>query len=298
MVQQFHQKAHAPPGSEEVARGFALFTIGLVKKTVFADSLVRFADTAFLAPLTTSHLETWLSVLAYWMQIYFDFSGYSDMAVGAARMMGFTIPVNFNSPYKSKSMIEFWQRWHMSLSQFITTYLYTPILRAFKGRATVAKAAVASILAMTVSGLWHGPAWTFVLWGLCHGTALAVNQYSRKKLKLRLPDALGWALTSAFVIFAGILFRAASLENAWLVIRQLVPIGEFGTFNLLTPEVLSYALPSALAFPVAFFGPSSQEVVDGLQPTLRTSLAYASLAFTALVFMNSIQAKTFVYFGF
>ena len=303
MVQQFHEKAHTPADSEQVARGFALFIIGLVKKAALADSLVRLADTAFLAPRTTSALETWISVLAYWMQIYFDFSGYSDMAVGAAQMLGYTIPFNFNAPYKSQSVIEFWQRWHISLSQFITTYLYTPILRRFKGKKTVAKASVASILAMAISGLWHGAAWTFVAWGLCHGTALAVNQYSRKKWKLNVPSAIGWTLTSAFVIFAGILFRASTLHDAAIILRHLVPVG--GTisktrlsFIITSPEVLSYLLPSLLAFPIAIFGPSSQEIAGRLRPNVRTSLVYASLAFLALIFMNSIQAKSFVYFGF
>jgi alginate O-acetyltransferase complex protein AlgI len=303
MVQQFHEKAHVPPNSQEVAQGFALFTLGLVKKTALADSLVRLADTAFLAPATTSALETWFSVLAYWMQIYFDFSGYSDMAVGAARMLGYTIPFNFNAPYKSKSIIEFWQRWHITLSGFITTYLYTPILIALKGRATVAKAAVASILAMTISGLWHGPAWTFVAWGFCHGVALTVNQYSRKKLKLRIRPAIGWLVTSAFVIFAGILFRAASLTDAGLVLQAMVPRGGLAaatklSFSFASPEALSYLIPSFVAFPIAIFGPASQDMAAELQPTIKTSLAYASLALLAIILINSIKAKSFVYFGF
>jgi alginate O-acetyltransferase complex protein AlgI len=303
MVPQFHEKAHTPPSAEEVAQGFALFTLGLVKKTVFADSLVRLADTAFASPTTTSALETWLAVLAYWMQLYFDFSGYSDMAVGAARMLGFTIPFNFNAPYKSRSIIEFWQRWHISLSNFITTYLYTPILRAFKGRATLAKAAVASILAMTITGFWHGAGWTFGVFGLCHGVALSVNQYSRKKFKLRVPAPLAWLLTMAFVIFTFILFRATSLHNAFQVFQALIPRGGFAaskrlSFVLSNPETLSYLLPAMLSFPFAFFGPTSQEMATNLRPTFRTSLAYALLAFVALVFINSVIAKTFVYFGF
>jgi D-alanyl-lipoteichoic acid acyltransferase DltB (MBOAT superfamily) len=303
MVQQFHQKAHAPATAEEVAQGFALFTLGLIKKTLFADSLVRLADTAFASPTTTSALETWLSVLAYWMQLYFDFSGYSDMAVGAARMLGFTISFNFNAPYRSKSIIEFWQRWHISLSNFITTYLYTPILRAFKGRATLAKAAVASILAMTITGFWHGAGWTFGVFGLSHGVALALNQYSRKKFKLKVPPALGWLMTMAFVIFSFVLFRATDLHNAFQVFAALIPRGGFSaakklSFVLSNPETAAYVLPALLSFPFAWFGPTSQEMAASLRPTVRTSVAYALLAFIALVLINSVIAKTFVYFGF
>lgn len=303
MVQQFHQKAHTPATADEVAQGFALFTLGLIKKTLFADSLVRLADTAFASPTTTSALETWLSVLAYWMQIYFDFSGYSDMAVGAARMLGFTIPFNFNAPYKSKSIIEFWQRWHISLSNFITSYLYTPILTAFKGRATLAKAAVASILAMTITGFWHGAGWTFGAFGLCHGVALSVNQYSRKKFKLKVPPALGWLMTTAFIIFTFTLFRATDLHNAFQVLKALIPTGSFAdakrlSFVFSNPETWAYLLPALVSFPFALFGPTSQEIAAGLRPTVRTSLAYALLAFIGLVLINSVIAKTFVYFGF
>jgi alginate O-acetyltransferase complex protein AlgI len=303
MVQQFHQKAHTPATAEEVAQGFALFTLGLIKKTLFADSLVRLADTAFASPATTSALETWLSVLAFWMQLYFDFSGYSDMAVGAARMLGFTTPFNFNAPYKSKSIIEFWQRWHISLSNFITTYLYTPILRSFKGRATLAKAAVASILALTITGFWHGAGWTFGVYGLCHGVALSLNQYSRKKFKLKVPPALGWLMTMGFVIFTCVLFRATNLHNAFQVFEAMIPRGSFEdmkkhSFILTNPETLSYVLPALLSFPFALFGPTSQDMAASLRPTVRTSVAYALLAFIALVLINSVIAKTFVYFGF
>jgi alginate O-acetyltransferase complex protein AlgI len=156
---------------------------------------------------------------------------------------------------------------------------------------------------MTITGFWHGAGWTFGVFGLSHGVALSVNQYSRKKFKLKVPAALAWLLTMAFVIFTFILFRATSLQNAVQVFQALIPRGGFAaskrlSFVLSNPETLSYLLPALLSFPFAFFGPSSQEMATNLRPTFRTSLAYALLAFVALVFINSVIAKTFVYFGF
>ena len=225
------------------------------------------------------------------------------MAVGVARMFGYTIPFNFNAPYTSKSIIEFWQRWHISLSNFITTYLYTPILRSFKGRATVKKAAVASVMAMAISGLWHGAGWTFVLWGLGHGIALGLNQYWRKTLKRKMSDPVGWVVTFLFVTLIEVFFRAPNVPNAMMVFRQLIPThGVAAAMHLrelkFGLEGMSYILPSMLAFPLALLGPSSQEIVEGLRPRLRSAVAYAALGFVSIVFLNSVAAKTFVYFGF
>ena len=301
MVKQFHEGT--PATAQAVAEGLAFFILGLFKKVVFADSLVHLADTAFNNPTHTGALESWISVVAYSLQLYFDFSGYSDMAVGVARMFGYTLPFNFNAPYAAKSITEFWQRWHISLSSFITTYLYTPILRRFGRPATVKKAAVASVAAMTISGLWHGAGWTFVLWGLGHGIALALNQYWRKTLKRKMSDGLGWVLTFTFVVLIEVFFRAKDVTTALAVFRQLVPTHGLAAAMHLSElkfglEGLSYIIPSLLSLPIALLGPSSQEVVERLQFRHRTAFAFAGLGFVAVVFVNSIAAKTFVYFGF
>jgi alginate O-acetyltransferase complex protein AlgI len=301
MVNQLHEDRTAT--STMVAQGLAFFIIGLFKKVVLADSLIHLADTAFNDPAHTGALETWISVIAYSLQLYFDFSGYSDMAVGVARMFGYTIPFNFNAPYTSKSIIEFWQRWHISLSSFITTYLYTPILRGFKGRATVKKAAVASVLAMAISGLWHGAGWTFVLWGLGHGIALGLNQYWRKTLKKKMSDPVGWVVTILFVTLIEIFFRARNVPNAMLVFGHLIPVHGMAAAMHLRElkfglEGMSYIVPSMLAIPLALLGPSSQEIVEQFRPRLRSAIAYAAVGLVSIVFLNSVAAKTFVYFGF
>ncbi len=306
MVEQFRSVTDAIP-VEEVARGLALFILGFFKKTVLADSLAKLADSGVADPSSISTIDTWVAVLAYSLQIYFDFSGYSDMALGIARMLGFTIPINFEAPYKSRSIIEFWQRWHISLSRFITHYLYTPILRGFKGRATLAKSAVATILAMTISGLWHGPAWTFVVWGLLHGLALGTNQYWRKKWKIPIPSLASWALTFGFVVLAEVFFRAPTLHAALGTLARLLPLQGIGPAlaTELIPhqrdslmEVMTYMIPSAAALPLALLGPSSNEIVDSFRPRYSNVFAYSGLALAALLFLNSVQARRFVYFGF
>lgn len=160
VVPQF--KTFTLPGTrfELACRGLYLFTLGLTKEVVFADSFARIADAGFGSQQSFSTLEAWIFSLASTFQIYFDFSGYSDMALGSAWMLGIEIPQNFNAPYLSRSISEFWQRWHISLSNFITNYLYTPILRAM-GTATLRTSVIAILLAMGIVGLWHGPAWTF-----------------------------------------------------------------------------------------------------------------------------------------
>jgi D-alanyl-lipoteichoic acid acyltransferase DltB (MBOAT superfamily) len=300
MVEQFQNSLG--PTSRNVAEGLALFIIGLFKKVVFADSLVRLADTAFNDPMNTGAMEAWISVFAYSLYLYFDFSGYSDMALGVARIFGYTIPFNFNMPYASKSITEFWQRWHISLSSFITTYLYTPIIRSFKGRATVGKAAIASVLAMAISGVWHGAGWPFLLWGVGHGVALGINQYWRKKLKRNMADFPAWMFTFLFVVLIAVFFRATDVPNAMAVYHRLIPTqGLANAFHFsINPglEAISYELPSLFAVPFAFLGSSSQQIVERLSFGPATAAAFAAMFFVAAIFLNSIAAKVFVYFGF
>jgi len=206
------------PRPELAARGLYLFALGLVKKVALADSFATLANAGFGAVGQLSCFEAWLFSLAYTFQIYFDFSGYSDMAVGLAWMLGVDIPQNFNKPYVSRSISEFWQRWHISLSSFITNYLYTPILRSFR-KATLRTSAFATILAMAIAGLWHGPGWTFIVFGLMHGIALAVNQ-AWKKSKRRLPPGMGWLFTFMLVNAAFVVFRSPTMSGALTMRRR------------------------------------------------------------------------------
>src|ERR1700735_96213 len=159
-------------------------------------------------------------------------SVYSGMAIGSAMMLGIEIPRNFDAPYRSKSIIEFWQRWHISLTNFITTYLYTPILKKFE-RATLTASGISTLIAMTIAGLWHGPSWTFVTYGVIHGCGLALNQYWRKKKMPKIPAFPSWLLTFMVVNLSLLFFRSSTMHQAALMTVSLAnPHNVFGIQTL------------------------------------------------------------------
>jgi alginate O-acetyltransferase complex protein AlgI len=300
MVPQFKQvvTAHAPG----VTQGITLLAIGLFKKVVFADSFSRISDAGFSHAGALSALEAWVVSFSYTFQIYFDFSGYSDMAIGTALLMGFSVPINFNTPYRSLSIIEFWQRWHITLSQFITTYLYTPIIRSFR-KATLTAGVTSTLAAMTIVGIWHGPSLTFLLFGFLHGVALAANLIWRKRIKIALPKALSWGLTMLFVNLAFIFFRSGNIAVALDVCHALVsPHGALSTGALRESirfsEVQVIFLPVLVGVPAAMIGRNSNELAYQPNSSLRMGLAVTAMLLLAFLFMNSTVAKEFVYFAF
>ncbi len=288
------------PRTDLAARGLYLFALGLVKKVALADSFAIVANAGFGAVGQLSTVEAWASSLAYTFQIYFDFSGYSDMAVGLAWMLGIDIPQNFNKPFVARSISEFWQRWHISLSSFITNYLYTPILRSFR-KATLKTSAFATILAMAIAGLWHGPGWTFIVFGLMHGVGLAVNQLW-KKSKRRLPSGMGWLLTFLLVSSAFVVFRSPTLGGALTMLGEMLPHGNLlGTAVLHTVLPISATMlcrPEVIGVVLAFFFASSAELAERFAPNPRSAMATATLLVLGAFFMNSSVARQFVYFAF
>jgi alginate O-acetyltransferase complex protein AlgI len=205
--------------------GIALFVLGLSKKVILADAVAPLADWGF-AQSAIGCLGAWSSLLAYTMQIYFDFSGYSDMAVGLGLMLGFQFPQNFNSPYKAASITDFWRRWHISLSSWLRDYLYVPLGGNQKGPA---RTYANLFLTMLLGGLWHGASWTFMLWGGYHGLLLALERMNGKRgFAWRLPRSIQIATTFALVAFGWVLFRAPSLEGAVLVAKGLLGMNGIG----------------------------------------------------------------------
>ena len=284
-----------------VARGLFLFTIGLFKKVLVADAFAKLADPGFVPGVHLSALEALCFSVAYTLQIYFDFSGYSDMAIGSALMLGIEIPRNFDAPLRSKSVIEFWTRWHISLSQFITTYLYTPIIRSM-GRVSLLKSAVATFLAMAIAGLWHGPAWPFVAYGVIFGLALGINQYWRKKKMPVLPAFVSWLLTFMVVDVALLFFRSSTLPAGFGMAAAI-----FNPHHASAVLVLSTTLHSLkpvnlaiipLGIVLAFFGKSSDELSREFQPTLLNALATSSVFVVSCVFMAYNTSQSFLYFQF
>ncbi len=201
--------------------GFQRFTYGLFKKIFVADRLAMFSDNVFANAGAYDCTTTWLAAIAYSLQIYFDFSGYSDMAIGVARIMGYDLGENFNFPYLSKSPREFWRRWHISLSTWVRDYIYIPLGGSRKGTW---RTYFNLILTMLLCGLWHGPAWTFVAWGGLHGAAMAGNRIfmkSRNDVVSGVLAALSWFSTMLFVVLGWVLFRSEGFDKAALMLRQM-----------------------------------------------------------------------------
>jgi len=288
--------------AEMLGRGCYLICIGLFKKVVFAFSFGRVADYGFAVHGRLSAVEAWVFAVAYTLQIYFDFSGYTDMAVGSAMLLGIQIPRNFDAPLRSKSIIEFWRRWHITLSDFITTYLYTPILKSFP-KATLATAAVSTLIAMTIAGLWHGPSVTFILFGMMHGVGLVVNQYWKKKKAPKLPAFVSWAFTFMLVVAAFAMFRATGAQAGIRMISAMYnPLHAVSHSHLSamldTVSLSVFGVPMLVGIVCAFYGPSSDQMERAFKPTVLRSAAASLLTVVSWLFMSSNVAQDFVYFKF
>jgi D-alanyl-lipoteichoic acid acyltransferase DltB (MBOAT superfamily) len=278
---------------DRLARAIMLFLIGLTKKTVLADNLALVGSG--LPPGPMSFLDTWFTVLAYALQIYFDFSGYSDMARAVALMFNIEIPSNFNTPFRALSVSEFWQRWHITLTRFITTYLYTPMVRAAR-KITLPVSVFASIAAMFICGLWHGGAWTYVIWGTLHGVGLGVNQIW-KRYKLKLPNVVAWLLTFGFLQVGFAFFRAPDVPSALTTVAAMFGWGVKGSFlhfHLIPRDLFLIGLGMVLSC----LGKNSDELTNEFSPSWRTALAATALGLLSLFYLNSTLSKAFIYRDF
>jgi alginate O-acetyltransferase complex protein AlgI len=219
MMPQFADANARRFDAANVARGLFLLALGLGKKLLIADPLGETANAGYGNVAALDFDGAWTTTLAYTFQLYFDFSGYTDMALGAALMFNIKLPINFDSPYLSTNIQDFWRRWHVTLSRFLRDYLYIPL-----GGNKDSDFRVGANVMMTfvLGGLWHGAGWTFIVWGALHGAALVVFRVWQK-LNWRLPRVLAWALTFLFVHIAWIFFRAHNLHDAWQMLRRLVP---------------------------------------------------------------------------
>ncbi|MEO1751695.1 MBOAT family protein [Thiofaba sp. EF100] len=285
---------------QHVAAGLRYFMIGLSMKVIIADTLAPLADACFAVPQPTM-ADAWLGALTYGMQLFFDFAGYSAMAIGIGQMLGFRFPENFNAPYISRSIQEFWRRWHMTLGSWLRDYLYIPL-----GGSRVAawRVYLNLMLVMAISGLWHGAdSLNFLLWGLLHGLAMVIQRFWEQHGGPKLPALAAWSLTMAFVFSAWILFRAPDLATAWAMYQ-----GQLGMHGYaLSAEVASvlrpvHLLTLALAA-IAATWPLWRERLDMALPMpllARDTLAlWPVLAlFSATALMASRGASPFLYFQF
>lgn len=243
------------PRTLNITVGLAIFSVGLFKKTVLADGLAQIASPMFDAAAAGTLLlpgEAWAAAIAWSLQLYFDFSAYSDMAIGLARMFNMRLPVNFYSPYRATSIADFWRRWHMTLSRFLRNYLYIPLGGNRRGRA---RQLVNLMLTMLLGGLWHGAGWTFVLWGALHGFYLVVHRLwslavppAKRRWVQAARGLAGWLVTMLAVIVAWVFFRAADLATAVAVLRSMAGLQDQapGTFDDLVSDGVPLLAGTAL----------------------------------------------------
>ena len=299
MLPQFMSPDAMRPRLENIAIGGSIFAIGLFKKVVLADGVAQYATPVFSAAQAgadPSFFVAWGGALAYTMQLYFDFSGYSDMAIGGARLFGIRLPLNFNSPYRATNISEFWRRWHMTLSRFLRDYIYIPLGGNRSGRS---RRYVNLMATMLLGGLWHGAGWTFVMWGGLHGLYLVVHQawlWTRKRFGLSLLDGsafgrgLAWLVTFLAVVVGWVFFRAESFPAAQRMLEGMVGLNGveipnaiaarlgglwqvlsglgFGTYLGGGADFVSTYLWLLMLFPVALWMPNTQQVFRDWQPGL------------------------------
>jgi alginate O-acetyltransferase complex protein AlgI len=293
LADQLEQRSHT---IQKFARGCAFFTLGLAKKIILANPCGKVADTCFDAA-TVGFLDSWYGAIAYAFQIYFDFSGYSDMAIGLGLMFGFVFARNFDLPYRSESITEFWRRWHISLSTWLREYLYIPLGGNRKGDV---RTYINLFLTMLLGGLWHGASWNFVIWGAIHGGMLAFER-SRGKESVyhRLPRACRVGLTFLVVCIAWVFFRAHDLSSAVNYLASMFGLGGVQDGTALIAGLIYqpyYVLLLTLAAVVVWWCPDTWDWTRRLSWP-RASFA-VGLGCIALIVMLTQAYNPFIYFIF
>ncbi len=290
MMKQFADKNLRRPDFENLSRGLTLFIIGLSKKVLIADELSPIVQAAYSSPAELSSGAAWFAAICYMLQLYFDFSGYSDMAVGLSKMMNLEIPINFNTPYRATGMINFWQRWHISLTNAITACVYMPIIRKFKTRTTF-HTITASFIAFFIVGIWHGAGWTFVIFAIINALGIVAN-YLWKQKKFSMPKILAHCITLFYIMITLVFFRANSVTDALTVLEKLF-VFESGDFGI--PRILTLAIFCAGILIVAFC-PSSNDIAKKLKPSIISAAILTILFILSILHLAAITE--FLYFQF
>ena len=231
MMPQFKNENNRVFNKRNFSIGLIVLFIGFVKKVYFADTLSTFVDTNYENLDKIDTYLAWLVSLCFTFQFYFDFSGYVDMATGSAIMMNIYLPQNFNSPYKSTSIINFWQRWHITLTHFLTNYIYSPILRSFKN-INFFNSMVSILVVFLIAGLWHGPSWTFVIFGAFHGVGLIINHSFKNYVNYKIPNLVSWFITFNYVNISFVFFRSETMADALLIIKKMFNLNLLWGYDL------------------------------------------------------------------
>ena len=290
MMPQFANKFNLIKNYKFIALGLFVFSMGLFKKSVVADTFSIFANAGFDVEGNLTFLQAWATSLSYTFQLYFDFSGYCDMAIGLALLFNIRLPINFNSPYKALNIQDFWHRWHITLSRFLKDYIYIPLGGNRKGQCHTY---INLFLVFLIGGLWHGAAWTFVVWGALHGVAIVTHR-CWQKLNFKLNKIIAWIITFNFVNFTWIFFRAKSFEDAMKVIRGMF----FGEFKIDVNYLEMFFI--VLAFLVVLLFKNSMQMAfdKKFKFTIWQIFATSFFLFISILAIRLNNASEFLYFRF
>ncbi len=301
---------------KNINMGIYLIVCGLFKKVMIADLLSPLVNMGHAANAQLTFIEAWVTSISYTFQLYFDFSGYSDMAIGIALLFNINLPINFNMPYRRTNIIDFWKYWHITLSRFITTYLFTPMVRSFN-KITFKISLISIFISMSIAGLWHGADWNFILFGVIHGTALVINHLWKKKAKkLRLPRPLAWFITFNIVNISFVIFRCQELQRGFTLLKTMFNPSEivmphslqgilgnmemlgitFGNFHLSTALLYKTIVILFALFVYIWKCPETTESMKNFKPTPSKALLL-SILFTLSIFSMS-RVQEFLYFNF
>jgi alginate O-acetyltransferase complex protein AlgI len=305
VLHQFQNEKNRYFNLDNLSKGLFIFAIGVFKKAVIADTIESFAYTAYYNPDALSFGSAWLGSLAYTLQIFFDFSGYSDMAIGLGKMMNIELPVNFYSPYKSKSITEFWKRWHITLGKALAVLVYFPLGGNRKG---LARTCFNLFMVFLVSGIWHGAAWTFIIWGVAHGVVRVFEKLFEKQLE-KVPSFVRIFFTFMFVNATWVLFRAETLEKALTFLKKMFIPDSFsfaGISHLAFNANISYPDTPATIYvltvlvvltAIVFIYPkNSIDKYNEFKPSVKNAIITALLLSFSIVHFSRVGA--FIYFNF
>jgi alginate O-acetyltransferase complex protein AlgI len=293
MMPQFSTSANQKLNTNNVAKGLFVFNMGLAKKLILADSLSTVVVQGYKHADLLSVMQAWITSVFYSLQLYFDFSGYSDMAIGLGLLFNIQIPINFNSPYKAESIQEFWRRWHITLSTFLRDYIYIPLGGSKQGEW---KAYRNLFLTFLIGGFWHGAGWTFVVWGCLHGFALAIHRFFTG-FQIRVPKITSILITFLFVNVTWVFFRADSWQTAISLLTSMIG---FNLNNENSVVLINdyYNLPIWIASVILIFSRNTNQLANDFKLSSSYGWRLTALIVLNLIFLNSTISQEFLYFDF
>ena len=304
IIPQFMNKENHAVNVNNVGLGISIFVAGLFKKLVIADYLAVWVDFTYNNIATVDQWVAWIGIFAYTVQIYFDFSGYSDMAIGAALIFNIHLPINFNSPLKATSLAETWRRWHITLGRFVNHYVYIPLGGSKRSSFITYRNLFISFV---VVGVWHGAGWTFVSYGVAHGAAIALHRMWRDA-GLKMPAWLGWFTMFSFWSLTGVLFRAPDMDTVWIFCEQLFSIEGWVPLNAV--HIKQMMILSALLF-IVWVMPNTMEIFDRDHTKQKrmawqwrsnvkwgVAMGFVAIAIITNSILNTDPLREFVYYQF